>query len=78
MPTVPANQKSVRLTILEAIVAKFAAMDEDLPANDPYGITWSTVALGPLVKFDQKKRFSLGVVAAFADDDPIKARRALK
>ena len=63
MPTVPANTTSVRLTILNAIVEMFRAMDENLPANDPYGITWSTAQLGPLVKFDQKKRYSLGVVA---------------
>ena len=25
-------------------------------------VTWSTVALGPIVKFDQKKRYSLGLV----------------
>jgi len=56
------NVTSVRSTILAAIVAKFASMQSTAPENDPYGITWSTVALGPLVKFDQKKRYSLGVV----------------
>ena len=62
MPTLPANMLSVRGRVLNAVVAKFQAMDADLPANDPYGITWSTVALGPLADFDQRKRYSLGVV----------------
>ena len=63
MPTVPANMLSVRGRILNAMVAKFDAMDENLPPGDPYGVTWGTVALGPLADFDQRKRYSLGVVA---------------
>ena len=62
MPLIPANMASVRLRILNAMVAKFDAMDENLPAGDPYGITWATAALGPLAAFDQRKRYSLGVV----------------
>ncbi len=58
-----ANVTSVRLTILNAIVAMFQNMQADQPTNDPYGITWSTVALGPLADFDQRKKYSLGVVA---------------
>lgn len=58
-----ANVTSVRLNILNAIVAVFQKMQADQPTNDPYGITWSTVALGPLADYDQRKKFSLGVVA---------------
>ncbi|MGO9740700.1 MAG: hypothetical protein ACLPN5_04140 [Roseiarcus sp.] len=58
-----ANVTSVRLTILNAIVAIFQGMQADQPTNDPYGITWSIVALGPLADFDQRKKYSLGVVA---------------
>ena len=58
----PANTTSVRLQILEAMLAKFRGMTETDPTDDPYGVTWSTVALGPIVKFDQKKRYSLGIV----------------
>ena len=58
-----ANVTSVRLTILNAIVAAFQNMQADQPTNDPYGITWSTVALGPLADYDQRKKYSLGVVA---------------
>ena len=45
--------------------------DDGRPTSrpDPYGITWSTVALGPLAGFDQKKRYSLGLVP-----DPRKRR----
>jgi len=57
-----ANVTSVRLTILNAIVAMFQNMQADQPTNDPYGITWSTVALGPLADYDQRKKYSLGVV----------------
>ena len=57
-----ANMTSVRLNILNAIVAMFQNMAADQPTEDPYGITWSTVALGPLAPFDQRKRYSLGVV----------------
>jgi hypothetical protein len=57
-----ANVTSVRLTILNAIVAMFQNMQADQPTNDPYGITWSTVALGPLADFDQRKKYSLGIV----------------
>jgi hypothetical protein len=63
-----ANVTSVRLQILEAIQAKFEAMTEaggngalDASTSDPYGIKWSTVGLGPIVKFDNKKRYSLGI-----------------
>ena len=54
---------SVRLTVLNAIVSMFQGMAADQPTDDPYGITWSTVGLGPLAPFDQRKRYSLGVVA---------------
>ena len=60
---------SVRLQVLNAIVAKFEGMQADQPAQDPYGITWSTVALGPLADFDQRKRYSLGVVAGPEKED---------
>ena len=56
------NVTSVRLTILNSIVAKFQGMAEDQPPADPYGVTWSTVALGPLAAFDQRKKYSIGVV----------------
>jgi len=65
----PANMTSVRLQVLNAIVAKFDGMQADQPAQDPYGITWSTVALGPLADFDQRKRYSLGVVARAEKED---------
>ena len=58
----PANVTSVRLTILQAIEAYFAAMQADQPTGDPMGIAWSTVALGPLIKEDHRKRYSLGIV----------------
>ena len=64
-----ANVTSVRLTILNAIVAAFQNMQADQPTNDPCGITWSTVALGPLADFDQRKRYSLGVVAGPEKED---------
>ena len=55
------NMTSVRLEILNAMVAGFTGMSATLPTDDPYGVTFSTVALGPLAKFDQRKRYSLGV-----------------
>jgi hypothetical protein len=57
------NMTSVRLTILNAMVTSFQNMAADQPTNDPYGVTFSTVALGPLADYDQRKRYSLGVVA---------------
>jgi len=57
------NMTSVRLQILDAIVASFAAMQADQPDEDPYGVKFSTAALGPLSDYDQRKRYSLGVVA---------------
>jgi hypothetical protein len=57
----PANMTSVRLQILKNIVAGFMAMQADQPGGDPYGVAFSTVELGPLAKFDQRKKFSLGV-----------------
>ena len=57
-----ANMTSVRLMILQAIEAYFAAMQADQPTSDPMGITWSTVAMGPLIKDDHRKRYSLGLV----------------
>ena len=57
----PANMTSVRLQILNSIVAGFTAIDENKPVGDPYGISFSTVALGPLAKWDQRKKYSLGV-----------------
>jgi hypothetical protein len=62
MPTTPANVTSVRLLILNEIVAKFANMDPNLPPGDPYGLSWGTAELGPLADFDNKKRYSIGVV----------------
>jgi hypothetical protein len=56
------NMNSVRLNILNAMVTSFENMTADQPTNDPYGVTFSTVALGPLADYDQRKRFSLGVV----------------
>ena len=58
-----ANMTSVRMTILNTILQTFQNMQADQPTSDPYGITWSTVQLGPLIKADQKKRYSLGLVA---------------
>jgi hypothetical protein len=58
----PANMTSVRLQILQAVQAFFTAMQVASPADDPYGIAWSTVALGPLIKEDHRKRYSLGIV----------------
>lgn len=58
-----ANMASVKLQILLAMQAYFAAMQADQPTADPFGITWSTVALGPLAAFDQRKKFSLGVAS---------------
>ena len=57
------NMTSVRLTILNNMVTTFQAMQADQPTDDPYGVTFSTVALGPLADYDQRKRFSLGIVA---------------
>jgi hypothetical protein len=54
---------SVRLTILNNIVQAFQGMQATLPAPDPYGVTFSTVGLGPLAPYDQRKRYSVGVVA---------------
>ena len=59
----PANMTSVRLEILKNIVQSFRDMKAEQPADDPYGITFSTVELGPLADYDQRKRYSLGVVA---------------
>jgi len=53
---------SVRLTILQAIQAEFQAMEANKPLTDPYGITFSTVAIGPLSMNDNRKKFSLGIV----------------
>ena len=55
------NMTSVRLQILNNIVDGFKAMDAAAPVDDPYGITFSNVALGPLAKYDQRFRYSLGV-----------------
>jgi hypothetical protein len=57
------NQNSLRLQILKAVQASFASMTVDAPTDDPYGIVFSTVALGKLAETDQRKRYSLGVVA---------------
>jgi len=57
-----ANMTSVRLQILQAIETYFAGMQADQPTDDPMGITWSTVALGPLIKEDHRRRYSLGLV----------------
>ena len=56
------NMTSVRLTLLNAILVAFQQMQADQPPNDPYGVTFSTVGLGPLADFDQRKRYSLGLV----------------
>ena len=58
-----ANMTSVRLTILNAIRAAFVTMEANKPVGDPYGITFSTVEIGPLSGNDQRKRYSLGIVA---------------
>jgi hypothetical protein len=55
------NVTSVRLQILQAIQTFFTNMQADQPTDDPYGVTWSTVQIGPIVKFDQRKRYSLGI-----------------
>lgn len=57
------NMTSVRLRILEAIVAFFEGMVATSPLDDPYGITWSIVGLGPIIDTDHRKRYTLGVVA---------------
>ena len=59
----PANMTSVRLTILNSIVQAFTTMQAGQPTADPYGVTFSTVGLGPLAPYDQRKRYSVGVVA---------------
>lgn len=56
-----ANVTSVRLAILNAMQQTFTDVQENKPPADPYGVTFSTVALGPLAPFDQKKRYSLGL-----------------
>ena len=58
----PANMTSVRLQILQAIETFFTNMTATDPTDDPFGITWSTVEIGPLAKPDQRKRYSLGIV----------------
>ena len=56
------NMTSVRLTILEAIETFFInQVTATLPTDDPYGITFSTVAMGPLGTWDNRKRYSLGI-----------------
>jgi hypothetical protein len=61
MPT--PNLSTVRLQILQAMEASFTALTADQPTDDPYGVAFSTVALGPLMDWDQRKRYSLGIVA---------------
>jgi hypothetical protein len=56
------NMTSVRLQILNAMVAAFKGILADKPDADPYGIAFSTVGLGPLADYDQRKRYSLGIV----------------
>ena len=58
-----ANVTSVRLTILQAIQAAFTAMTATTPTDDPYGVTFTTVAIGPLSMNDNRKKYSLGIVA---------------
>jgi hypothetical protein len=58
-----ANMTSIRLKILGAMANSFSAMDAFHPPEDPYGITFGTVAIGPLMKADNRKRYSLGIVA---------------
>ena len=58
-----ANMTSVRLTILQTIEAEFKAMLATEPPDDPYGVTFTTVAIGPLSGYDQRKQYSLGIVA---------------
>ena len=64
------NMTSVRLTLLQTMQAAFQAMTVagsdatyDAPPSDPYGIAFTTVAIGPLSAQDQRKRYSLGIVA---------------
>jgi hypothetical protein len=54
---------SVKLQILQAIQTFFDNMTADQPSADPYGITWDSVQIGPLVKFDHRHHYSLGIVA---------------
>jgi len=56
------NTTSVRLTILQTMQKLFQGMAANQPPNDPYGLEFSNVAIGPLAAFDQKKRLSLGIV----------------
>jgi hypothetical protein len=49
---------TVRHLILKDIVAKYSAVSELV-----HGLKFSTVALGPLGMVDQKKKYSLGIVA---------------
>jgi hypothetical protein len=63
-----ANMTSVRLSILNTMLAAFEAMTVegsltpyDAPTSDPYGIAFSTVELGPLSMNDQRKAYSLGL-----------------
>jgi hypothetical protein len=59
----PANLKSVRLQILTTMRDGFRGMSDSVPPTDPYGVTFSTVQIGPLMNMDQRKRFSMGIVA---------------
>ena len=65
-----ANVTSLRLQILQNIDAVFSAMtvagsdaQYDAPPSDPYGFKFSTVEIGPLAPYDQRKQFSMGIVA---------------
>ena len=57
------NQTSIRLQIIKAVADSFSSLEKDLPLDDPYGVEFSTVGIGPLADYDQKKRYSVGVVA---------------
>ena len=59
----PVNNSSIRLQILQAMKAAFVAITPDQPADDPMGWQFTTVAIGPLSGYDQRKQYSLGIVA---------------
>lgn len=60
------NNQSVRLQILKAIEATFLGMtvtgSPTGDPGDPWGVEFSTVEIGPLIRTDQRKRFSIGIV----------------
>lgn len=55
------NLTTVRLDILQTIKEAFASIDANQPVSDPYGIQFSTVEIGPLAPWDQRKMYSCGL-----------------